>query len=139
MLILNTMALELESVIMKEIGLGQHFNWYNGSGSCRGIRQEAANKVTEVIQKYHDAGESIALPDRDLIETLKQVALFGDTGEYSLTKTWEVASYVIAEHIHQANASEQDRTKAYRTLRIYLEENFAPLIPPHFPNDWQIL
>jgi hypothetical protein len=120
------MALELESEIMNEIGLGQHYNWYNGSGSCQYIRQEAANRVAPAIQKYHEAGEPIAQPDEDLVAILKRVAAIGDNSQYSLTKTWKAASYVIAEHIHQAGATEQDRTKAYGRLKQYVEKTFLP-------------
>ena len=120
------MALELESTIMNEIGLGAHYNWYNGSGSCQYIRQEASNRVGSAIQKHYDAGEPIAQPDEDLVAILKRVATIGDDSEYSLTKTWQVASYVIAEHIHQAKATEQDRTKAYRDMKEYIKRNFLP-------------
>ena len=120
------MALELELEIMCEIGLGNHFDTYNGSGSCRYIRGEAANRIANVIQRHHDAGEQIAQPDEDLIATLKRVAEIGDERDTSLTKTWQTASYVIAEHIHQARTTKGERAKEYSRLKQYLEENFLP-------------
>ena len=120
------MALPLEEVVMREIGLGNHYNWYNGSGSCRYIRQKAAEAVTGAIQKHHDAGDEIAPPDDKLIGVMKRIANYGDRSEYSLTNTWIAASYVIAEHIHYANASEEDRRKAFDRLAEYLEKEYLP-------------
>jgi hypothetical protein len=95
------MALPLEEQIMREIGLGNHYNWYNGSGSCEYVRQKAIEQLTQAIQSYADAGEEILPPDRELIEFARQVAFHGEESQYSLTKTWEVVSYVIADHIHR--------------------------------------
>ena len=120
------MALELETQIMEEIGLGNHYNWYNGSGSCRYIRNEATNKLFSVIQKHHDNGEEIALPKNNLINTVKHIAEIGDSDNYTLTKTYQVVSYVIAEHIHQAKTSDEERDEAYRNLNRYLKSNFLP-------------
>ena len=120
------MALELESKIMEEIGLHTHYTWYNGSNSCRYIRIEAANKLISAIQKHHDNGEEIAVPNRRLINLLKHIAENGDSDDFILTKTWQAASYVIAEHIHQAKTSEEERVKAYGDLNRYLRSNFLP-------------
>ena len=116
------MALELETKIMGEIGLGNHYNWYNGSGSCRYIRIVAANRLHSTIQKYHDRGEEIAPPHNLLISMVKDIAENVDSDAYTLTKTWQAASYVIAEHIHQAKASEEERTAAYKNLYDYLQK-----------------
>ncbi len=118
------MALELETEVMRDIGLGNHYNWFNGSGSCRGIRQEAAKKLPEAIKKRYEKGESIAEPDGQLCATLTQIAQSSDTGEYSLTKTWEAASYIIAEHIHQAKATPEKRKEAYASMLKYLQEHY---------------
>ena len=115
------MALELETKIMMEIGFGNHYNWYNGSPSCRYIRTEAVNMLFDRIQIHYDRGEEIALPNYHLINTVKRIAEIGDPDDYVLTKTWEAASYVIAAHIHQAGASEEERDKAYSTLNAHLE------------------
>lgn len=120
------MALELESKIMGEIGLYSHYTWYNSSGSCRYIRTEAANKLFSTIQKHHDDGEEIAPPKNNLINTVKYIAEIGDSDDFILTKTYQAASYVIAEHIHQAKTSEEERAEAYRNLNRYLVSNFLP-------------
>ena len=116
------MALELESKIMTEIGLGNHYNWYNGSPSCRYVRTEAVNRLFDIIQRHFDCGEEIAAPNFNLIETLKRIAAEGD--DCDLTKTWEGASYIIAEHIHQAHASEEERIEAFENLDKYLKDNY---------------
>ncbi len=116
----------LEETVMREIGLGNHYNWYNGSGSCRYIRQKAADTLSDVIQKHHDNGEAIAPPDTALIQVLKRVASVGDDSDYSLTKTWQAASYIIAEHIHMANSDEVQRRESYERLKDYIEQNYIP-------------
>jgi hypothetical protein len=119
------MALELETKIMAEIGLHANFNWFNGSESCRYVRQEAVKRLPEVIRKYHDADpRQIALPDAALMNILTRVSVEGDTRDTTLTKTWQAASYVIAAHIHQANAAENQRQEAYHELEGYLETNY---------------
>ena len=118
------MALELETQIMEEIGLGNHYNWYNGSGSCRFIRIDAADKLFSTIQKHHDNGEEIAPPKNNLINTVKHIAEIGDSDNYTLTKTYQAASYVIAEHIHQAKTSEEEKIKAFENLNEYLKDNY---------------
>lgn len=95
------MALELESEIMREIGLGNHYSWFNGSGSCRGFARAAASKIEPAIEKHHAAGEQIAAPVRALI-VLVDDSLRINGSDYSLTKTWQVASDVIRAHIHLA-------------------------------------
>ena len=118
------MILELESKIMEEIGLGNHYQWFNGSPSCRSIRIEAANRLSNIIQKHHNNGEEIAPPKTNLFITLMDIAEEGDSDVYVLTKTWQAASYIIAEHIHQAKTSDEERNKSYRNLNKYLKENF---------------
>jgi hypothetical protein len=118
------MVLELETEVMRDIGLGNHYNWFNGSGSCRWIRQEAARKLLDAIKKRHEKGESIAEPDEELCATLTRIAQTSDTSEYSLTKTWKAASYVIAEHIHQATATPEKRKEAYARMLKYLQEHY---------------
>ena len=118
------MALELETQIMGEIGFGNHYTWYNGSRSCGSVRIAAARKLHTTIQIHHDRGEEISLPNGNLIDTLKQIAIPGDDSD--LTRTWEAASYVIAEHIYQAKVSEEDRNKAFKNLDKYLRKNYLP-------------
>ena len=93
------MPLPLESIIMNEIGFGAPYNYFNGSGSCEYRRQEAARLIASAIQAHADAGEEIAPPYRPLIAAVQHAATSLDHGRYTLSKTWEVASYVIATHI----------------------------------------
>jgi hypothetical protein len=111
---------------MEEIGLHAHYTWYNGSGSCRYIRVEAAEKLSDVIQKHHDNGEEIASPKNSLINTLKHIAENGDSDDFVLTKTWQAASYIIAEHIYHAKTSDEERNKAYGDIERFLKNNFLP-------------
>lgn len=116
------MALELETEILCEIGLGPDYQWFNGSSSCAGIRKQAVSRVAAAIQKHHDAGEHIAAPDADLIEYAEQVAHFGERSEYELTNTWQALSEIIATHIHQAKATDEKRREAFNNLTEYLKK-----------------
>jgi len=98
------MALELETIIMEEIGLGNHYHWYNGSGSCMHIRIQATDKLAEAIQTHAKVENAIAMPDKSLIQFAKNVAGSSLDSPYELTRTWEVCSYVIAAHIHEAES-----------------------------------
>ena len=119
------MALELEETIMREIGLGAHYNYSNGSGSCRYIREKAVRVLPEVIAKYHAEDKTaIAEPDQRLCDTLATIAQVSDSSDSSLTKTWEAASYVIAEHIHQANVTPKERKEAYAKLLKHLRRDY---------------
>ena len=120
------MALELETTIMEEIGLGNHFNWFNGSGSCPYIRKNAARRLPEAIQNHHVAGDLIAEPDQRLCNVVRQIAQEGDESEYSLTRTWKAASDVIAIHIHQAEATPEKRNVEYAWVLKHLQENYLP-------------
>lgn len=119
------MALPLESTIMAEIGLGQNYSWFNGSGSCGYIRKKAVKRLSDVTKKHHYAApKEIALPDEDMLNLLTEVANRGDKSEYSLTNTWVAASYIIAHHIHQANAAPEDRQKEFQSLAQYIRTNY---------------
>ena len=120
------MALELETRIMQEIGLGRNYRWHNGSGSCLLTRQKAVEQLPKVIQQHHDAHEVIAPPDEGLIAVLRSIAMIGEESMYVLTNTWQAISYVIAEHIHQADKPAQDRATAYQSLQMHLEQQYLP-------------
>src|SRR5689334_4096267 len=96
------MAVHLESEIMNAIGLGNHYSWYNGSGSCEYIRKEAVKRLPQAINDKVAAGEKIAPPEHDLIRLAISVAL-NEPRDTTLTKTWEVCSYVIQAHIELAH------------------------------------
>ena len=118
------MALPLEQKIMGEIGLGQHYGWYNGSGSCQYIRRDAADKLAAAIQKHHDQDDEIVPPNHSLIALVKQIAHYGDNDRYTLTKTWVAASYVIAHHIHAFSLDAQKAAKSAADLRRYLTKTY---------------
>lgn len=102
------MALELETKIMQEVGLGMHFNWFNGSGSCKYVREEAARNLAKAIEKHHKAGEKIVAPDNGLLALMDQATKW-DENQYILTIAWQVASYVIAAHMEAFFYSEEER------------------------------
>jgi hypothetical protein len=106
----KAMALELETQIIGEIGLGHPYgyNYFNGSGSCEYIRQEAARRIGGAIKKHADAGEMIAQPDDGLLALMHEATAW-DKDRYTLTKAWEVASYVIAAHIYAAANPENEQ------------------------------
>ncbi len=94
------MALQLEQDIMNAIGLGNHYNWYGGSGSCRGRRLTATAALPKAIQDARDAGEEIIPPDDEAIRYARNSERH-ETSEYSLKETWIAISYVIQWHINQ--------------------------------------
>ena len=88
------MALELESEIMAAIGLGQHYNWFNGSGSCYGIRNAAIRKLPSAIRAARRRGKKIVMPPKELLNMLEEVSRT-ESSDYSLTKTWQALSDAI--------------------------------------------
>jgi len=91
------MAVDLESKVMREIGLGNNYQWFNGSGSCGGIRNAAIEKLPSVARKN---GLSIS---GEWIAYCKKASLvdgFGD-GAYTLTNTWVACSYAIQDAIQR--------------------------------------
>jgi hypothetical protein len=120
------MSLLLEDTIMQEIGLGAHYNYFNGSGSCEYIRKKAARKLESTIQRHHDEGDEIAAPDLLLIDIVRQVATWGDNSRYSLTKTWQAASYVIAHHIHAFHSEPDAVGRMADELVEYIREAYLP-------------
>src|SRR3989344_6606488 len=120
------MALELEEEIMREIGLGQHYSFYNGSGSCEPIRRTAVSRLKDIINKKRSEGKKIAPPNLGLIKILEDINKFGEESQYSLTNTWHAISYVIAEHIHQAKSKAQEREEAYDRMSKYLKNRYLP-------------
>lgn len=131
------MALELEKEIMQQIGLSNHYMWFNGSGSCGGIRREAAKRLPEAIRKQHviDAS-SMAEPDADLIALVRSAAEYGDEDNYVLTMTWQVASDVIRAHMDEVGNPEAfARRKAFTIgywkpkIRKATRENYFGVLP----------
>ena len=118
------MALELETEVMRDIGLDNHYNWFNGSGSCKWVRQEAARKLPDAIRSRSDNGEAIAEPDEKLCAILVKIAEISESSKYFLTNTWEAASDIIAEHMRQAEATPEVRREGYERLERYLNERY---------------
>lgn len=115
------MAMELESQIMAEIGLAQHFNWFNGSGSCAGIRRKAVELLPKVIRKHIKAKEKIRVPTSRMMSLLRNVADMGDESMYSLTKTWQACSEVIAACIHAGHGDKE----IVAHIEQYIAENYT--------------
>ena len=114
------MALPLEQTIMNEIGLGAHYNWLNGSGSCKYIRHQAADKLAAAIQKHADAGEDIVPPDDALINEVQSISRqIEASNTYTLTAVWIAASYAVAAHIHAFTAPER-----LQSTTEYLREKY---------------
>lgn len=96
------MALELESTIMDEIGLGNNYRWYNGSGSCGHIRAKAVAMLPQVAGKHN-----LIIPADWL--TYCQTAIQVDqvnSREYGLTNTWVACSYAIREAMDRSRGDE---------------------------------
>ncbi|MBI4095478.1 MAG: hypothetical protein HY438_01305 [DPANN group archaeon] len=120
------MALELESAIMGEIGFHSPPNWYAGSGSCVPIRENAAKRLPGVITKYNTAGQKIVPPQASLIALVARAAQILDRSEFSLDKTWKVASDVIQAHILFAHVpNDKLAEKVTQTEAAILEVYFG--------------
>jgi hypothetical protein len=115
------MAMELESRIMAEIGLHTHYNWFNGSGSCAGIRRAAVELLPKAIAKHKKAKEKIKIPSSRMMKLLRNVADYGDESMYSLTKTWQACSEAIAACIHAGHGDKEIMAH----IEKYIEENYA--------------
>lgn len=96
------MSLPLEAEIMREIGLGENYRWYNGSRSCIRIRQAAVGKLHSVLLARWEAGQPVAYPDRGQIAVARLAATTGDLEDYSLTLTWVACANVIRWHMDHA-------------------------------------
>ena len=92
------MAVDLEQKVMRQIGLGQHYSWYNGSGSCQYIRDEA-------IQRLPDAAKENGLDVSNAwlahLRTASQVDSV-NSGKYGLTNVWISCSYAVQDAIYRA-------------------------------------
>ena len=96
------MAVELESKVMKEIGLGQHYSWFNGSGSCRHIRNAAIGNLAQVASAN---GLTVTPEWLAYCRTASQVDNVGG-GEYRLTNVWIACSYAIQDAIYRSEGGE---------------------------------
>lgn len=115
--------------IMHEVWGEDSLARLNGAPSCERQRKEAATKLAGIIQRYHSAGEQIAPPDERLMALLQRVAESGDQHQNVLTKTWVAASHIINAHIEQVNASDEERSRAYQMLKVWVEFWCLPAAP----------
>lgn len=92
------MAVELESKVMEGIGLGQHYSWFNGSGSCRYIRNAAIDKLTQVASEN---GLTIAPEWTAYCRTASRADECGGS-QYRLTNVWIACSYAIQDAIYRS-------------------------------------
>lgn len=97
------MAVELEEMIMAEIGLGSNYRWFNGSGSCGYIRRNAVDELPKVAKKH---GLTIAPSWLNHCREADEVDQV-DGEQYSLTNTWIACSYAIQDAIYRKEGGEQ--------------------------------
>lgn len=104
------MSLPEEDQIMSEIGLGSHYHWYNGSGSCRSIRITAAERLAAALVRHgYQVDERFT---RLLLDVARSRDPEASDDDCCLTTTWQVASEVIRAHISGAT---NDDTLSYLT------------------------
>lgn len=96
------MAMELETQIMREIGLGQHYSWFNGSGSCRGIRD---NAIAQLSVKCKAHGLTVSPAWMAYCQEASRVDNINGN-VYSLTNVWVACSDAIADAIHRSQGGE---------------------------------
>lgn len=118
------MTIEIDQEIMTEIGLGSPsgYQWYNGSGSCGGVRRAAAKALPEALLARGMA------PDRGLMNLVAAVAHKGERppemvdDRYVLTRTYQCISDVIRYHTGP-HVSEGERSASERA---YIVEHWEP-------------
>jgi hypothetical protein len=94
------MAIPEEERIMREIGLGQHYSYFNGSGSCAYIRREAIDNLPTVLKKH---GYKINSGWHRLVMEADRVD--GADGESTLTNVWIMCSYAIQDAIYRKSGN----------------------------------
>ena len=93
------MTLEIEEKIMKEIGLGSHYNLLNGSGSCGYIARDAVNNLARALE---DNG--LTLSQEWAVHCQRAVNVDAFRGnKFSLTNTWVACSYAIQDAVYRKN------------------------------------
>jgi hypothetical protein len=116
------MALPLESEIMSRIGLGAHYNWFNGSGSCRHIRGQAVKDLEHVLSEYARENKTAA-PNSKCFELLNKIQSH-EEDSYTLTKTWQACSDVIYAHISACGKSPADSKKHFDSMVKHLYSRY---------------
>ena len=104
------MSLPVEDQIMRDIGFAQHYNWFNGSYSCEGIRRAAVEQLPAALRKHG------LTPSKQLMRTLERIAAEADEERFVLTKTWQACADAIRAHMeHTCTATD-----------AYLRERYLP-------------
>jgi len=96
------MAVDLEQTVMREIGLGQHYSWSNGSGSCQYIRRKAVLELQPIAQNHGLSISPAWLKHCQIANQVDQV----NGRQYSLTNTWVSCSYAIQDAIYRNEGGE---------------------------------
>ena len=89
------MSIDIDEVLMAEVGFHSHYQWYNGSGSCEDIRNAAARKLPDVLRAHSDI---YLAPDAELMKLAERVAC-NEGDRFCLTKTWQVVADIIRLHL----------------------------------------
>jgi len=118
------MARELESKIMKEIGLG---NGYLGptSRNEKNLVETAINAFPGAVEKYRHEGEVISLTDEQSITMLKILAR-RKNGESPLKKVYIAMAYLISAQIRIAEDPDMSNAKAYLNFASYYAQQVYP-------------
>lgn len=90
------MSMEMEDKIMARIGLGQHYSWSNGSGSCEYIRRNAVEKLPDALEEH-----GLEITPAWLAHCRKAIRA-DSVSRYRLTNTWIACSYAIQDAIYRA-------------------------------------
>jgi len=86
------------------------------------LKKDALKELPKVINKYHELGKPVSLPNRYLFQSLEKIS--DNEGENKLSDTFFASSLVVAMHIKHAESSPQTKKKAYRELRSYFDKTF---------------
>ena len=131
------MALPLEKKIMQEIGLGMNYRYYNGSGSCRFLAKQAADKLPSAIKKHADAGEEIITPHFRLCKMASSFVGF-EGSDYELTAAWQACATIIRAHmdaVHDGTAI-KNVEKYLMAKSLQGRASRANLDRPFFSRTW---
>lgn len=99
------MAHPTEQEIMAAIGLGSHYNWYNGSGSCAWIGRQAVEKLPDALQ---ERGMSLSKEWARVLSKALQADSFDSPGGYSLTNVWVACSYAIQDAMYRHESPDSE-------------------------------
>ena len=90
----------LEDAVMREIGMGSHYTYYNGSGSCQFIREGAVEDLAKAIK--NKVKVDIDPEWQKAVECQESK----EDSQYILTKTWVACSYAIQDALYRATGGE---------------------------------